>query len=294
MTARSVAGSRPTISASAVCRRRTSRSASPPSAAAATTWLLVRIWPSALMTMPEPLPRAAGLERDRHHAGEHPAAACDSGSSAVSSSPATGGSSRLVATGVGAVVVVDGEREEGAAGRRGQHEAGSGEHRHGPPAPPRGEGGPASRGRPVRGAGPGRGEWGPAGPAAGRNGGGDVGAGAAGAGAGPGPADGGGVARGRRRRRRAGVRVGSAVAWGGAASWGRGRAGTRRSAWSRRSWPLRCPRPCRRRLDATWEFPGCPTRAGGPPCPALAQASSSPFSGSGVRGQVSSVRGGTV
>lgn len=56
ITARSVTGSRPTMSALAVLPSLNDTVTEPPSAAASTTWLLVRMSPSLEMMMPVPLP----------------------------------------------------------------------------------------------------------------------------------------------------------------------------------------------------------------------------------------------
>ena len=56
MTAVSVSGSVPTISAGAVVPSSKETRISPPLAATSTTWLLVRIRPSAVRMMPEPVP----------------------------------------------------------------------------------------------------------------------------------------------------------------------------------------------------------------------------------------------
>jgi len=57
-TARSVSGSRPTMLAAASCPSLVRTSIDPPFAAAEITWSFVRMWPSALMISPEPLPRS--------------------------------------------------------------------------------------------------------------------------------------------------------------------------------------------------------------------------------------------
>ena len=56
MTATSAPGSRPRILADAVRPSWNDTVSEPPSAASATTWLFVRMTPSLLMTMPEPVP----------------------------------------------------------------------------------------------------------------------------------------------------------------------------------------------------------------------------------------------
>src|SRR5215207_629714 len=96
MTARSVAGSRPRISASA---RDPSENVTdrPPSSPSAATWLLVRIWPSELMTTPDPsVPWSESNVIDTT-LGKTVAAACERGSSgAVSESPLAGAALRLL------------------------------------------------------------------------------------------------------------------------------------------------------------------------------------------------------
>ena len=156
MTARSVAGSRPTISASARGavgerdasgrRRRRPR---------ATTWLLVRIWPSELMTTPEPLPaQLARLEADRHDAGQHRGGRLRQrlvGACRCRPRPASTGWSAPGA----AAVVVEARATSAPPVADDEHQAGGREHRHRSPAPPRGRrrdrrtgGGPvAARGR---------------------------------------------------------------------------------------------------------------------------------------------------
>ena len=134
-------------------------SVDPPSAAWATTWLLVRIWPSELMTMPEPLPAPASDSKlIETTLGRTAAAACESGSGALSVSPAD--PARQARHRWCRGVVVERQCDQRAARGRHEHQARGGEHRHGSPAPPRGRrAGPASRrearqeGRAPRGAG---------------------------------------------------------------------------------------------------------------------------------------------
>src|SRR5918994_1173505 len=120
MTARSVAGSRPRISASA---RDPSENVTerPPSSPAAATWLLVRIWPSELMTTPDPRPVPWSESKVIDTTlGKTVAAACESGSSGGGAGgppppphPPRGGG------GGGADEPVDAGPAGGAAGGRG-------------------------------------------------------------------------------------------------------------------------------------------------------------------------------
>src|SRR5262245_18660918 len=108
MTARSVAGSRPRMSASAGVPSEKVTFREPPSATDATTWLLVRIWPSALMMMPEPLPETWPASKLMDTTlGRTAAAASDSGSSgALFDDELDAGALRLEAPGVVVVLLL--------------------------------------------------------------------------------------------------------------------------------------------------------------------------------------------
>ena len=139
MTARSLAGSRPTTSASARLPSENVTVIEPPFSLSAATWLLVRMRPSLLSTMPEPWPSPPSTSMVIETTlGSTAAATCDSGSEGSLPEDAESTAAlRLLTAGV-AGVVVDRQGDQRPGGATAEHEEHGGQARHGPPSAARG------------------------------------------------------------------------------------------------------------------------------------------------------------